>query len=45
MRRESIEKREKQMEIQAGMLRAAENRIDKKVDEFQVSLEIAFELN
>lgn len=34
-RRETIEKREKQMDVQAGLLRAAEGRIDKKVDELR----------
>lgn len=34
-RRETIEKREKQMEVQTGLLRAAESRIDKKVDELR----------
>lgn len=34
-RRETIEKREKQLDIQAGLLKAAEGRIDKKVDELR----------
>lgn len=34
-RRETIEKREKQLDVQTGLLRAAESRIDKKVEELR----------